>query len=267
MFQIEKEIRSQFEVEWSISNPPQITPIERRGDHLVKRDDLWDEGGIARGGKARTAGLVCRRILSLGGTGMCLALGRNSSVPGMVSRLCHHYALSLNIHIPKAGYCLSPVFEEAVNNGAEVFQHRCGYMAVLRSKIRDQIRRDRRLYEVGVGLLLNGSGSEKATSYQTRNIPECVERIVVPVGSGGMIGGIADGMEGRRVKIIGVCVARKPIIRQCRNISMVESKFPFHKNVDAKLDGIPLDPTYEAKCIDFLIPGDLLWIVGHRDTE
>ncbi|KKK60758.1 hypothetical protein LCGC14_3021180, partial [marine sediment metagenome] len=40
----------------------------------------------------------------------------------------------------------------------------------------------------------------------------------------------------------------------------------YHTNVDAKIGGIKLDAVYEAKCIPFLEPGDLFWIVGIRRT-
>ena len=31
-------------------------------------------------------------------------------------------------------------------------------------------------------------------------------------------------------------------------------------------NGIALDPIYEAKCVPFLEPGDLMWVVGVRRT-
>jgi hypothetical protein len=34
----------------------------------------------------------------------------------------------------------------------------------------------------------------------------------------------------------------------------------------AALGGLELDPVYEAKCLPFLRPGDLLWVVGRRAT-
>src|SRR5687768_11395703 len=92
--------KTQFELEsmaeWA------ATPVERRGDFFVKRDDLWSEHNIAWGGKARTAGLVCRRVLAAGGRGIALALARNSSVPGMVARVCRYYGMGLQVHVPLA---------------------------------------------------------------------------------------------------------------------------------------------------------------------
>lgn len=33
-----------------------------------------------------------------------------------------------------------------------------------------------------------------------------------------------------------------------------------------ELGGVRLDPIYEAKCVPFLLPGDLFWCVGIRAT-
>ena len=45
-----------------VTDPEALTPVERRGDVWLKRDDLFELGG-ARGGKARAArafsGLTC----------------------------------------------------------------------------------------------------------------------------------------------------------------------------------------------------------------
>src|SRR5580765_1999915 len=108
----------------------QVTPVERRGDFFVKRDDLWNEHDIAYGGKARTAGLICRDVIRRGGKGIVVAIARNSSVPCMLARVCKYYGLELHVHVPMGH--LPTIFDQAKEYGAHVYQHPAGYMSVLK---------------------------------------------------------------------------------------------------------------------------------------
>jgi len=45
---------------------------------------------------------------------------------------------------------------------------------------------------------------------------------------------------------------------------MVEPAAGYHHPVEASLGGLALDPYYEAKCVPYLRPGDLFWVVGRR---
>jgi hypothetical protein len=48
---------------------------------------------------------------------------------------------------------------------------------------------------------------------------------------------------------------------------LVSAVLDYHEPAAAtELDGLALDPFYEAKCLPFLMAGDLLWIVGTRQT-
>lgn len=256
---------------------PWHTPVEEWGGHLVKRDDLWLESAgqqAAYGGKARTAGLVCRTVKERGGKGLLLALARNSSVPGMLGRLCAFYGLELHLHIPDAKASLDPPFEEAVRNGAHIHRHPFGYMTVLKDRLREQRQGNPRLIEVGLGLHLPGTGADDAVADQVKNLPiRGWRRIVVPVGSGEMLHGILRGLEKwrHRKPVLGVCAARPPEIvvpeRLRGLVTLVKSGVPFEKAVEANLGGLELDPIYEAKCLPFLQAGDLLWVVGHRSRQ
>jgi len=245
-----------------------LTPIERHGNFLVKRDDLWDECGVAHGGKARTAGLICRYVLSKGGIAIAVALDRNSSVPGMLSRVCKFNKLKLYVHIPRASSDLSPVFQEASSNGAEFFEHYPGYMSVRRKRLRNHAELNPGTYELGLGLSLNSIGV-KETAEQVYNIPDDIRRVIVPVGSGGMLKGIVSGLGKGDCppKVIGVCAGNPPDVELPAWVSLVQAQTAFSREVIAGIGSLSLDPTYEAKCLPFLQPGDLLWIVAHRDTE
>jgi Pyridoxal-phosphate dependent enzyme len=251
-----------------------FTPVQRWGDYLVKRDDLWDESGIARGGKSRTAGIICRAVRELRKTGLAACLDRNSSVPGMLARVCEFNDLGLHLHIPAAAGELPPPFAEAKLHGAEIHEHRPGYMSVRRARLKEQTAADPGLIELGLGLYYGGSDEpECETARQTENIPLSVQRVIVPVGSGGMFRGILQGFAERSQppRVIGIHVGTPPKIELPPWAELRPAKTKFGKDVRAELKRpdsvLPLDPAYEAKCVEFLKPGSLLWVVAHRDTE
>lgn len=244
----------------------QITPIEKVGEYFVKRDDYWDECGIAKGGKARTAGIVCRYAKSHGYDGIAVAVSRNSSVPDMLSRVCAYNGMRLHVHCPSGE--LPVMFEKAASHGAVVHQHRPGYMSVLRSRLKTHTDEDKKLLPLGLGLGLPECDAVEATAAQAVNL-EGASRVVMVVGSGWMFRGVALGLSRLKnpPKLIGVVVGKPPVLEVPEFAQLVPSPHDFMEDVGADLEGIPLDPTYEAKCRQFVQPGDTLWIVCHRDTE
>ena len=49
--------------------------------------------------------------------------------------------------------------------------------------------------------------------------------------------------------------------------TLIEAGVDYHTAApETVVEGILLDPIYEAKCIPFLRPNDLLWVVGRRNT-
>ncbi len=76
--------------------------------------------------------------------------------------------------------------------------------------------------------------------------------------------------------VLGVMVGASPVKRLYRYAPMgaglwstpavlVQSRHEYHDYVAAAIGDLVLDPVYEAKCEEWLLPGDLLWVVGHRD--
>jgi hypothetical protein len=50
-------------------------------------------------------------------------------------------------------------------------------------------------------------------------------------------------------------------------VTLVPSGLDYHDEAPRQsIAGLSLDPIYEAKCIPFLEPGDVLWVVGIRAT-
>ena len=98
-----------------------------------------------------------------------------------------------------------------------------------------------------------------------------VNRIIVPVGSGTTLIGVAYGIKKAKlnIPILGVMVgmdATKNIFKKnleyingC-NITLVKSEDDYNKQINN--DIIPdLNKTYEAKCLPYIQGNDLFWIV------
>ena len=51
------------------------------------------------------------------------------------------------------------------------------------------------------------------------------------------------------------------------SLTLVAAGLPYSQRVRARVGELSLDPIYEAKCVRFLFPGDLLWVVGVRMSE
>lgn len=247
----------------------QLTPVQQYGDIWLKRDDLWDECGVAHGGKARTAGVICRSLAANNVAGAVCCLDRSSSVPGMLSRVFRHYGRTLDVFMPKSKEELPVPFKEAQFHGATLHEVYPGYMSVRQKRARE-LAEDMKLVQLGVGLFHRDLGMEE-TAYQVQNVPRgAVQRIVVPVGSGGMLMGVAAGVEryfGGTIPVIGVHVGDRPKRKYPVFVGLAWSGREFGKEISRRVGDVELDPVYEAHCHQYLEPGDLLWIVAHRSTE
>lgn len=242
-----------------------LTPIEQHGGYLVKRDDLANERGVL-GGKARTLGVICRYIAANGIKGLTVYAARNSVTPATIGAVCYTYGVAACVHTAAAKAPFSTAYQDAIRNGVRVVEHAPGYMSVLAARARDQALADGYL---AVALGLDFPPAILETAKQVANIPEGVRRIVTTVGSGHMLEGIVRGLEdaGRMIPILGVCIGKLPDcivnMETPLHIELVEPALAFSKSCkNTKLGELELNPYYEAKCLPYLQPGDLFWVVA-----
>lgn len=240
-----------------ITGPHVPTPVERRGEVWVKRDDLFGING-ATGGKARATLVMAEGATALVGVG-----ARTSPQIARVARVAQYLRIPARVHTGVGGETAETM--AAAIAGADVVRHAPARLAVIRKRARD---------DKSGTLIPWGAESEQAVelvAWQTQNVPQDVERIVVPVGSGTTLAGILRGLRLRGgVEILGVRVGADPTPVLDRyaplgwrdRVTLVESPLPFEEKALGDLDGIVLDGTYEAKCLPYLRSGDLLWIVG-----
>lgn len=242
-----------------------ITPVEKIEKIFVKRDDLFEIAGVC-GGKARSCYQLIRKKKP---EGVVTTTSRMSPQGNIVASIAHLFKIPCYIHTPQGvlGYEL----QQAKKKNAIIIQHQAGYNNVIQYHAKKQAL-DFNLLEVPFGMVY-----ADALPYiieQVQNIPKNIKKIVVPVGSGFSFAGILHGLLKYQVKseIIGISVGKDPtdILNQYapknwRDMgSIVKSRVNYHTEIDGFIGDLMLDPIYEAKCLPYLEPGDLLWVVGAR---
>lgn len=244
-----------------------LTPVEKYGSYFFKRDDLYEIGGV-RGGKVRT----CYALAETAKIGLTTAGSRSSPQVNIVANIAKFLGLPCVAHTPLGP--LNMELELAREAGCTIIQHKAGYNNVIACRSREYA------YQTGYTDIPFGMEHDVAiveTMTQVKNIPKEVKRIVIPVGGGMSLAGVLHGINFflPGVPVVGVIVGADQNKRLNRWAPMgwqflctlVKAKETYDQYVPTYLD-IPftLDPVYEAKCQEFLQPGDLLWCVGLRQS-
>lgn len=247
-----------------------LTPVQQHGDIWLKRDDLYTYAGVY-GGKVRTCRYLCDIAKEVGAVGVVTAGSRHSPQVEIVAHVGRAMGLPVRAHVPAGPD--TPQILSALAAGAEVLRHRPGHNSVIVARAREDAKAQG-WYEIPFGM--ECAEAAEATATQVDNLPTDIKRIVVPVGSGMSLAGITHGVAylGIRgsLQVLGVCVGADPTKRLDRYAhpffrsytQLVQSTLPYHEHVQGGYGGVPLDPVYEAKCLPYLQPGDLFWIVGRR---
>lgn len=260
--------------------PTPLTPIEEVNGVFVKRDDLYrSPAGLAPGGKARTCYALAMQAKKDGHEGLVTAGSRFSPQVNIVAQIGAALRMPVRVHTPQGE--AGPEVKAAIEAGAERVAHRAGYNSVIVKRAADDAK------ALGWGHIPFGMECEEAVLQTGRQvdsilaIPNRVKRIVVPVGSGMSLCGIMRGL-GRvgllgQIPVLGITVGADPakrldhyapvLWRFNSELELRPATTGYHTKVEAYLGPVKLDPVYEAKCLEFLEPGDLFWIVGIRQTE
>lgn len=248
-----------------IEDPHAITPILEAGDIWMKRDDYFTIG-TARGGKVRS----CLAV-SQGATGLVTAGSRASPQVNIVAQVAKKLGIPARAHLPQGE--LSPCVQET-QGSIELVQHKAGYNNVIVKRARDDAAKSN-WREVPFGMEMQIAVD--CTRAQVRGIPEEVQRIIMPVGSGMSLAGVLWGLldEGLSIPVVGVSVGADPTERLDKYappgwrdmVQLVKSDLDYHDYAPESIfRGVQLDPIYEAKVIPFVKSGDLFWVVGIRSV-
>ncbi len=241
-----------------------FTPVERYEKIWVKRDDTFSIAGVY-GGKARS----CWH-LAQGATGLITAGSRSSPQVNIVAHIAKEMGIPCRCHTPMGE--LLPELISAKAAGAEIIQHKPGHNSVIVARAREDAKK-LGWREIPFGM--ECAEAVEQTANQINNLPSGVKRIVVPVGSGMSLAGILVGLQKAKkaIPVLGIKVGANPIKRLNKFApvdweklcTLVDSGVPYSEQIEPDFP-IKLDPIYEAKCVQFLKPNDLLWIVGIRQS-
>lgn len=249
---------------------PDLTPVEDHGGVWMKREDLYTFAGV-RGAKVRTCMMLAQRAADRG-VGVVTAGARQSPQVNFVAQIAARIGVPCRAHVPSGA--LTPELVAAKSAGAEVVQHEAGYNTVIVARAREDAER---LGWVEIPYGMESPEAVTFTAPQVVNIPTGVRRIVNAVGSGMTLAGILHGLDeqGLDIPVVGVCVGHPPVDRLDRHapadwrdrVEIVNHPSEYHDEAPVTVyDGVQLDPWYEAKCIDTLQPGDLLWVSAIRPS-
>lgn len=250
--------------------PGGLSPVQKHGDLWLKREDLWFRGE-AHGSKCKVGFQIAgeKPLAVIGGS------HRTSPQAERVALIGKELGVPAHVHTAAAAE-ESPIIKRCRELGATIHEHRPGYMNVILNRAYEQAERN------GFTLIPWGMESQvyiDEVKKQVANLPftdEEFKRIVVPLGSGMALSGILQGFAERGVKMPVVAVSvgsrnypprmDKYAPENWRDlVEIVNSPVMFDKMMQESIGPVSLDPQYEAKCKEFLQPGDLLWLVAHRD--
>ena len=244
----------------------ELTPIEEHDGYRVKRDDLYRVAGVG-GGKARTSWHLAQDA-----RGLVTAGARSSPQVNIVAHIAKELGIHCHCHVPEAKGDLTPELKMAAEAGAEIIGERPGHHSVIIKRARDNARA-RGWRHIPFGM--ECPEATRMTAEQVANVPSDTKRIIVPAGSGMSLTGILWGLDDcdLDIPVIGVRVGTDPVKQLDRYApsewrsmcQLVVSDYDYHEEAEVDFP-ITLDPIYEAKCVEFLEDGDLLWVVGLRES-
>lgn len=251
----------------------ELTPVEYINNIYFKREDKFNIFNVC-GGKARSAYQLISDGIERGYTHFVTAGSRHSPQCEIVSCICENLNVHCHLFMPK-GKETSVI--KTINNNylSEIHRTKIGYNSVICKWSRD-FSEENNYYYIPFGM--ECFNNIEITKHQVKNIPNQVKRIIIPVGSGMSFISVLNGLEYYKrtdIEVLGVSVGKditKNIEKYLNapNIkyTIVKSEVPYDKDIkDNILCGITLDKTYEAKCISYVKPNDMLWIVGIRSLD
>ena len=260
-------------------NAPEFTPVQFVDGIHLKRDDLYCFAGI-RGGKVRSCLAIVSRFQEKTHPipwGLVTASVRKSPQMQIVARVAHRLGIPARCHTATGAE--TDEMLDAVAHGAEIITHRPGYNSVICHHAGIDAER---LGWCHIPFGMEHYQAVTANAIQARFLADEInagrqprpKRIIVPLGSGMSACGILCGLRDSGLadlRVLGVRVGGDPTRRLNQYVAgwgaqmdVVTAPEPYERAVEASIGDIVVDPHYEAKCVRYLEPGDLFWIIGIR---
>lgn len=254
-----------------------LTPIEQFENFYLKREDLagYKNDNWPAGAKMRQFKTMIEAALP--GTPLAVGCSAFSAMQIYVAAAAKEYKRKAFIFVP-ARKAPSKATQWALAQGAKVVFVRPGYPSIYRKAARDKAA------ALGGVIRWNFRLAVLDTAAQTANIPENINRIVVPTGSGLTAAGVILGLQklpwAKQNKPTVVAVAVSPIssaekiwktVETCgglRNFQPIKLEFISPHSKYEKPEYVQnFDPFYAAKAYSALTPESLLWVSGRRPTS
>ncbi len=267
-----------------------MTPVERIGDLLMKRDDKYQPfgPGTVNGGKLRQCMYLVESIKDkYDGLVSCCSI--HSPQAPITAAVAHHFGLKcyrLYGGTTNEKLATNPMARICRRYGAQVIiAAQTGRHNVLYAKAR-KLAKERNCFVVEYGFNISEQPDLLfgAVSSEVENLPD-IENLVVTCGSGittiGILKGISEFKKNiRHIWLVCTAPSRKELIE--KNTKGLEGLpeihyidlfhrpgFLYEKRVKAVYGGVTFHPNYEAKTLSWLVnesslPLDrtLLWVVG-----
>ena len=272
MSAMQKLIEYELDNPGADSAPPQIlTPIEKHGDIYFKREDKFKICD-AIGAKARTAHYLITDAKNRGFRGVTTAGSRTSPQINIVATIANAMGMQCVAHTPLGK--LSPELIDAQNKGAIIIQHKAGYNNVIIARSQEYASQHN-YYNIPFGMECKEAVSQALM--QVKDLLPNIKKIVIAVGSSMNLAGVLQGLKKKKLSIpvLGIMVGANPISRLDKYapacwrgmVQLIKSELKYHEEEkNNEKYGIKFDPIYEAKCLKYLQPDDLFWVIGIRKT-
>jgi 1-aminocyclopropane-1-carboxylate deaminase/D-cysteine desulfhydrase-like pyridoxal-dependent ACC family enzyme len=258
-----------------------LTPVEKRGDYLFKRDDLFqpfDEP--LNGGKVRQAlsCLIANQDLIRREFNSTVATVTSVHSPqGYLVACCAHSLglktlIGLGVPDVKRAVKKHPPLQGARELGAELVSlAKIGYNSTLQPRL-EKLAAERGYFPMHFGIKFDCA----ANAHQVENLPK-VNNLVIPCGSGVTATAILQGLstlpaDRRPGKVWVVQIAghdRRKAIGEPLAYEFVKDKtYDYSKRVKAEYQGLEFDQVYEAKAFKWLLRkklkgSTLFWVIGN----
>jgi 1-aminocyclopropane-1-carboxylate deaminase/D-cysteine desulfhydrase-like pyridoxal-dependent ACC family enzyme len=228
---------------------------------LFARNDLV-QVGKANGCKAIVANNI---IIHTNPKGIVSCGSRTSLQVKTLSLLCEEKSIPFTAFIPSGETDLLSL----QGTYTTIKQISPGYNTVIIKRAKDYAK-ENDFYFIPMGMAMPETISIVGGLFGNVDLTE-VKRIIVPVGTGINYCAIATYLQKMKMSIplIGIQVGLDPkkyldsFLPFGYTPTIIKSEYPYSYSVkDASIQGVQLNPIYEAKCIPYLENGDLLWVIG-----
>ena len=252
-------------------NVDDLTPVESYDGIYYKRDDLYRpfDPEPLNGGKVRQCITLIQsnleKIKKEHNGGVATETSINSPQGIIISRVCKEYGLKCIIGVGGQGINNNLICDEIRKNGGEIVTlSKMAYSNVLLSKLRD-LNKTYNYFIIQFGI--NVSESTEIRDYianQVMNIPDELENLIIPTGSGICAGAILYGIKKFNKKVKNVYVIQiagydrtNTINKICDDVPYIYlpyNKFPYSKKLKTFISpDFQLDTVYEAKAYHWMI--------------